>query len=426
MKKTIYYSLIIVAIILFNRCGNDSENIKNYRLAILVSDKLGNNPSDKLPESIIDLCLPFEIDNCSDYFIAEPILSRISDKNIELLLETKIEGFAVNKSNKNVIKREINKHLQETQMGSDLCNPNKDSVDFLSAIKKYIETHKTSNILCFSYNNLDSLFLGYKNFSDIESIRKELGQILCKLPTSSIIIIYNPPSIVKKEIPEQLQIEKRPIKVLQIIEEKTKPVIIMKTSKIAEYEKQLNEAKSQIEECLKTINRLSTQNKQLKEDLLKVCHDLEDRTLKIQGLIDNLKDNPANSDKDVLNTQITTALNDMSLQIKEKILKPGYIIPFDADSVKAAYEKKLDEDKKAFEKGWIEKSNEEKAKTLRTYSQNNVLIARTTKDGWFKLNNTKIALLKLAVQYYTEATGFGINSSNEIDALKKEFPKHLK
>jgi hypothetical protein len=199
MKRQLNYLPFAIALILLCGCASSSsENVKGFSMTILVSDKLGSSRTDKLPDDIIDLSLTISSTSCPKMvYKPEPVLKRVSDKKIELSLKSEIDGgFAANMSNKKVINRAINRHLQSIQIGVDFSLENDKNIDFQNSIKSFIEAQRKSKIYCFSRSYGDTIFYGQKVFSDLSSLRNAIGQFLCEDPTiTSFLIIYNPPEV---------------------------------------------------------------------------------------------------------------------------------------------------------------------------------------------------------------------------------------
>ena len=195
MKQLLLFLMTIATIILFGGCPGNTGTPKSFPMTILVSDRIVNNKTDKIPEEIITFCLPISSKYCpKSIYTPDPLLKRVSEDKMELSLKTNIEaGFAGNPSNKNLIESNINKHLKELPIGENFSLPNESDIDYVGTIRSFITEHKNAKYFCFSKIYSDSLFCGQKIFSDFDTLKTAVAQALCEHPSASIIIIYNPP-----------------------------------------------------------------------------------------------------------------------------------------------------------------------------------------------------------------------------------------
>lgn len=176
-------------------CGG-SKPPREFNLLIVVTDKLGNRKTDKLPEEVIKLCLP--LTECeSANLVPKPKLYRLgSDNHDEQSLETRIDGgFAGNPKNVNLIRGRIEKHLATERVGDAFARENPVGFDAGGAVDGYIATlGKQTLPLILSPNGVEQdTYKSIRVLATIDSVRARILEEVCEGRVASAVVFLDPP-----------------------------------------------------------------------------------------------------------------------------------------------------------------------------------------------------------------------------------------
>ncbi|GEM_PF-4255200 len=173
---------------------------KEFDLTIIVADRLGVNKSEKLPQRVIDLCLPIE--GCGTFLLVpKPKLRPLGqDESTAMSLEAKVSGgFSGDPNNPNLITRTIQRTLEETEIGEMFTVHN--DHDMRSVFEMELEAARSEAVILYlPGGSHEKTIKGFKVYNTVDSVRLAIIEEICnKKSTSSVVLFYGAPTA--KRIP---------------------------------------------------------------------------------------------------------------------------------------------------------------------------------------------------------------------------------
>ena len=188
--------------------GCSSKENKEFKLTIVVADRLGDSSSESLPQELVDLCLP--ITDCATLnLIPKPTLVRLgfgeaSHKSLSAKIKKR---FAGNLKNPRLLKREIEKHLQTISIGEMYAQPNP-STNLRATFNSFLETIPSQAfVILYGVTSSSGRDYGYPIVNTIDSVRSAIGKELCEKGLKQVFVFMNPPLAPPRLTPISLEEE---------------------------------------------------------------------------------------------------------------------------------------------------------------------------------------------------------------------------
>ncbi|MEW6617999.1 MAG: PASTA domain-containing protein [bacterium] len=193
--------LFLGILIILSSCG-EKQN-KKFNLTLVVSDNLGKNKTDALPEDIIKICLPFEYKG--NFLIPRPTLYRLGyDNSTKMSLETTITGGCAGDPNNPIyIQNQTKKYLKSVKIGKVFSQPNDSSIDLKSILDSSLEVIGTRSLIAFYSTkgiNTDS-YNGIKISKSIDDVPTIMAEGICENGLTSVFVFIDPPISGAEPIP---------------------------------------------------------------------------------------------------------------------------------------------------------------------------------------------------------------------------------
>ena len=175
--------------------GCDSNVTKDFSLTIITSEELGDKATRHLPQEVIDLAMPIE--DCSEVtLVPHSTLYRLGrDRSTEMTLETTVEGgFAGDRTNLRLIRREMQKQLSAQEVSEVFVEPADGLIDLTSALESYLSTIGSESLGIFYGNSssADGRYEGIKSASSVSGVRSLIADELCE-GDASVFVFLDPP-----------------------------------------------------------------------------------------------------------------------------------------------------------------------------------------------------------------------------------------
>ena len=182
----------------------ESNPPKEFDMAIVAADAIGESKNSKLPRDLVDLSLPL-LGCKTATFVPKPSVERLGlDPATRLSLETRIDGgFAGDRTNPRLIKRRIEEHLSALEIGQNLAGPQKAGIDLNAALNARLGRvgKQTLPLILSSGDASGAQYRGVAIYSDVNELRKRLTRALCDGNATSAVIFLNPPLNAPKALP---------------------------------------------------------------------------------------------------------------------------------------------------------------------------------------------------------------------------------
>ncbi len=187
MKHAIYLGLILVLL-----SGCRSQVAEPFPMTLIVTDKLGDKPSDKLPEDIKRLCDVFPgVDKDDTCYYASPVLVRIyGTQVIERSLVTEVSGkFAVKKSNPKFMGRSIRLNIDTMTLGEGFAKATADTAGTASAINACLAKLESPVVFYYIKSYKDSNALAKRIYNTTEALQKAMATELKTNRDAHIVVV---------------------------------------------------------------------------------------------------------------------------------------------------------------------------------------------------------------------------------------------
>ncbi len=182
-------------------CAGEGPDVQPMSLAIIFAEQLGPNPTDKLPDEIINLALPLSPACSQAVFVPDVHLVRVDLEEPAVLLlrprETSLYRLQKDFQAPDAvsIERTVRRYLSNQEIGVSFSRPGVQPDAEVDRLAEYMEAIRTQNFIVYHPNDTrTSITLGAWEVSvqgDAASLRDEITEELCTLSRKGLPISFN-------------------------------------------------------------------------------------------------------------------------------------------------------------------------------------------------------------------------------------------
>ena len=204
--------IFVTLLLLFSSltsCVNvkNKKAIKDFQLNIILTDKIGQSPQDKLPEDIIRMVMPLEPAGCPKvaYLPKVEIIRYGLNKGYSVKLNTDAMNWRIffqkfyGNTGVETRKSNINKAMEKFSIGDTLSKVNSENVNSSQFFEKITNSGTEDKYLIFKkgFNGTKYTITSGELpvFTNIDTLLYELGKLLCEStsePNKKLVILYDP------------------------------------------------------------------------------------------------------------------------------------------------------------------------------------------------------------------------------------------
>ena len=182
-------------------CAGEGPDVQPMSLAIIFAEQLGSNPTDKLPDEIVNLALPLTPACSQAVFVPDVHLVRVDleEPAVVLLRPRETLLYRLQKDFQAPgavsIERTVRRYLSNQEIGVSFSRPGLQADAAVERLAEYMEAIGTQNFIVYHPNDTrTSITLGAWELSvqgDAASLRDEITEELCTLSRKGLPISFN-------------------------------------------------------------------------------------------------------------------------------------------------------------------------------------------------------------------------------------------
>ena len=183
------------------RCAGEGAEVQPMSLAIIFAEQLGSNPTDKLPDEIVNLALPLTPGCSQAVFVPDVHLVRVDleEPAVVLLRPRETLLYRLQKDFQAPgavsIERTVRRYLSNQEIGVSFSRPGVQADAELERLAEYMEAIGTRKFIVYHPNDTrTSITLGAWELSvqgTAASLRDEITEELCTLSRKGLPLNFN-------------------------------------------------------------------------------------------------------------------------------------------------------------------------------------------------------------------------------------------